>query len=330
MRAKNRAAFCVMLLASSAGGDVEEAPASGLAHTSKPTIAVVFSYDNAYPWQGQIHSGIAATLEGRAELVYHEMDTLGVSDPQDLADLGSEALAWLDTIEPDAVIVADDNAMRYVAMELAGSTELPLVFCGVNWPASTYDLPRAGLHGMVEISPAENALDLLSGTLEPGATLTILGVDRPTDRAQADGFIRTAESRGYEAEAVLVTDFATWAEAFERAQQASSFVYLLNNAGIPDWDDDAALALTGSSTTTLTATEYQWMGQFATFSVTKRGEEQGRWAAEQSLLYALRPEYPQGPVVVNREVVVSVNTDLLEASGLGLPRIFSIVAEDPQ
>lgn len=41
-----------------------------------------------------------------------------------------------------------------------------------------------------------------------------------------------------------------------------------------------------------------------------------------------RPGYPQGPVVVNRSYAVSVNTDLLERSGLDLPPIFRILAGD--
>ena len=287
-----------------------------------PVVAVVLSYDNAYPWQEQIVEGLMTELEGRAVVHMHEMDTLGVAGAEALEGIGNQARAWVRGKEPDAVIVADDNAMRVGALPSAEEGRMPGVFCGVNWPASAYGLPRDGLHGMVEVSPADRLFDLLGEGLSPGDRVVILGADRPTDRAQAEGFIQTARASGLEARAELVRTFDEWADAFARAQEGVSLLYLLNNAGIRGWSDSRALDLVTRETRTLTATEYVWMRPFAVVSVTKRGQEQGRWSALHALHLIERPEFPMSPIVVNRDVSVSVNEELLSVSGRELPPVF--------
>lgn len=304
------------------------APAPLEKQTSElPLVAVVYSYDDAYPWQAQIRAGIEGALEGRARMAHHSMETLGVKTKAELEALARRARKWIAEQDPEVVVVADDNAMRLVALPEAAGADRPVVFCGVNWPAAAYDLPRPNLHGMVEISPARRVMELLNGTLEPGDQAVIIGADRPTDRAQAEGFRRDAALHGLETRSILVTDFEAWLEAFSSAQADGDLVFLLNNAGIKGWDDARALEIAREQTRAITVSEYAWMSPIVTVAATKRGEEQGAWAAAQALALVNSEGFPQGPVVVNRDVVISLNRDLMETSGRALPPIIHILAE---
>lgn len=244
-----------------------DTPTSSLA--TLPTVGVVLSYGAGYPWQDQILAGMAEVLDGRANYSVHEMDTLGVSDPEELAQRGRDARAWVDRLDPDVLIVADDWAKELVADAMVTSAERPVVFCGVNWPATEHTIPRPGLYGMVEVSPMDRAFELLGGTTPDDRPVVILGADRPTDRAQSAGFRSIAEAHGFQAEAVLVTSFEEWVDAFTRAQQSAGLVYLLNNAGISGWSDREAAEVVRSCTSTLTVTEYDWMVPFTVIALTK-------------------------------------------------------------
>ena len=297
------------------------------AASALPPIAVVLSYDDAYQWQADIKVGIVETVGEDATLLFHNLDTLGVSAKDELARLGREAIEWVSSVDADALIVADDNAMRYVA-EVGGETlGVPIVFCGVNWPADSYDLPRANVSGMVEISPAEQVLRALRGTLRDGDRAVIIGAARPTDRAQARGFTTTADAAGLEVGVSLVTTFEGWKQAFVEANADADLVYVLNNAGIAGWDDDEATALALRSTETLTVSEYAWMGPIVVIGATKAGQEQGAWAAGEALRRARNPGVPAGPIMVNREVRYDVNEDIVAGAGLEVPRTIELLGE---
>lgn len=307
-------------------------PATALATTTRetspvPVIACVLSYTNDYQWQAQIVEGLVDAIGNRAEIEFYSLDTIGVTDEPELVSRGRAAMQWIDALEPDLVVLADDNAMRFVADVVLETTELPVVFCGVNWPATRYDLAHDRLGGMVEVSPVERGFDLLNGSLGYGGNVAILGADRPTDRAQSVGFERVAEERGFQPQTVLVSTFDEWADAFVDLQADNELVYLLNNAGIEGWSDERAAMIVASETRAITATEYVWMKPFVVLSLIKQGQEQGRWAGLQALHILERPDFPAGPIVVNRDSTVSVNRELLSTAGRELPRVFDAIEE---
>ena len=298
--------------------------------TTKPVIAVVLSYDSSYEWQRQITAGIQETIGERADLLFHEMDTLGVQEEADLQNRGQAALRWLEETNAAAVIIADDAAMRYVAEAGRSQLDIPIVLCGVNWPASDYDLPRAGISGMVEVSPVGVLLRRLSTSFEPGDAIFLLGANRQTDQAQASDFVRSATANGLRPTVQLVNNFDEWQDAFITAQSSSALVYLLNNAGIPGWDDAKALELTQRHTTTLTASEYAWMRPYVVLSALKRGEEQGAWAAGDAWLRVTQDNHPPGPIVTNREVSYEVNDALTHNVQRDIPMAIRMLAGSPE
>lgn len=304
----------------------ERAPQIAGPRASLPVIAVVLSYDNGYAWQAQILEGIRSATRTGAELRTYELDTLGVADEGELEAIGSRAVEWVRTTRPDAVIVADDRAMQLVGQPVASDGDVPVVFCGVNWPAASYALPESGMAGMVEVSPVDHAFGLLDESLEPGDSVVMLGANRVTDQVQARGFESLARDLGLRPRAVLVDSFDDWSRAFVDAQDEAAIVVLLNNAGIADWSMQRAERIVEEHTRTLTVTEYEWMKPLTVLAVTKQGQEQGRWAGLQAMHSIAHPGFPAVPVIINRNVSVSVNPAVLAASGRTLPPIFDVLA----
>lgn len=292
-----------------------------------PVIAVVLSYDDSYPWQQDIKEGIIESLDGHAKFHFYSMNTLGLKATEDIEQRGKDALEWAAELSPDAIIVADDNAMKYVALAEEHAHTTPVIFCGVNWPADSYDLPQPNLSGMVEISPVQYVLDILEGVLNKGDHVVILGADRPTDRAQARGFIEVAEQAGLNATSLLVSDYKQWEQAFLESQDNATLVYALNNAGIQGWDHKRAVELAQRNTKVITVSEYAWMAPYVLVSATKRGQEQGTWAALEALRLTQANNSPPGPLMVNREVEYAINHSIRESAEITLPRILHLYSE---
>lgn len=294
----------------------------------KPVIAVILSYHNDYPWQGEIVEGIEDEAGDQVELVYHEMKTLGVSSAERLEAIAERARAWLREVDPDVVIVADDHAMRMIVEESGDDLGIPAVFCGVNWPAASYRLPRQGVTGMVEVSPSARLLEVMDEALPADSLVVILGKDRATDRAQAEGFQRDAEARGLRAKVALVRNFQQWQEAFIAHQGQADLIYVLNNAGIAGWDDSQALKTIQTHGRVLTASEYAWMKPFVAIAALKDGREQGAWAMAEALLLTGSNDSRPGPIVVNQQVTFSLNEELLANTEQSVPTYLRIMASE--
>lgn len=316
--------FVVFRFATLEFKQVEEVEADAL---QLPRIAVVLSYDDSYPWQQEILAGIESVTKGQADVVYHNMKTLGISDPEKLEAIGLRARQWVEEQDAQAVIVADDHAMRYVARHEELNFGGPIVFCGVNWPASDYELPQDNLRGMVEFTTAGHLIEMLNDKLPKSARVLILGANRQTDIASANGFRKLESASNFDIDVELVSEFEDWCSVFKASQGKYDFVYILNNAGINNWNHEVASDLTERYTTTLTATEFGWMSDYAVVSGIKSGVEQGVWAAEQSLDWIKFPGMTGYPMVLNRDVRFVINTKLQRAANVSLPEVIRVIGE---
>ena len=72
-----------------------------------------------------------------------------------------EAKEIIDSWKPDVVICSDDNASKYLIVPYFKNTELPFVFCGVNWDASDYGFPCSNVTGMLEVFLVQPGLDII-------------------------------------------------------------------------------------------------------------------------------------------------------------------------
>jgi len=98
--------------------------------SAKPTVLVIESYHSEFTWDESYIRGLQSIFEDRYQLVYFQMDTkrLPTEQHQQQADL---AWAQYQTLQPDLVILGDDNALKYLGKQLS-TTETPVVFLGIN------------------------------------------------------------------------------------------------------------------------------------------------------------------------------------------------------
>ena len=113
-------------------------------------------------WSSEVETGIRDALEGSgAELQVIRMDTKRNPGDGFGQQAGADALAAIEGVDPDLVIACDDNAQKYLVMPFLNDTDIPVVFCGVNWDASRYDFSTNNVTGVVEVELPDQVVEIL-------------------------------------------------------------------------------------------------------------------------------------------------------------------------
>lgn len=277
----------------------------------------VSSYHQGYEWNDGIEAGLVRGLAGACRMERFYMDTKRY--PEERHGRRMAALAWqqIQRDPPDLVIAADDNASRYLVSRYLRDTELPVVFCGINWSVAEYGYPYDNATGMVEVAPVRQMLEVIEEVVTMPTRGTYLSSSVLTERKDFARYRQVFASHGIELEGVFVSDLAAWQSAYLAAQQGD-FVILGNNAGINDWDPATASAHVRRQAGVFSVSNYAWMMPYTMLAMTKSPEEQGQWAGQlaQTILNGTPPSVI--PIVANRSWGLYINPVLLDASGIRL------------
>lgn len=101
-------------------------------------VLVIESYHQGFSWDESYLRGIYGVLSPEHEIRTFEMDTKRIPE-EFFADKADEAFVLFQEYQPDLVVLADDNANRFMAPKLLG-TGVPIVFLGLNNNPREYGL----------------------------------------------------------------------------------------------------------------------------------------------------------------------------------------------
>jgi ABC-type uncharacterized transport system substrate-binding protein len=231
---------------------------------------------------------------------------------------GLEAKRLIETLKPDVVIAADDNASRFLVKPYFKDSPIPFVFCGVNWTVAEYGYPYRNVTGMIEVAPIKPLLSAIRDTLKSVKTAVYLSSDVETEYVDSRHYQDILAEEGITMQRVLVKKLADWKKAYAAAQSAD-FIILGNDAGIADWNQDEAARFALEHARKLTVSNYDWMVRYAMLAMTKIPFEQGEWSARVALqiLGGTAPE--SIPITPNRRWDIYVNPALLTRAKIQLP-----------
>jgi ABC-type uncharacterized transport system substrate-binding protein len=291
------------LAASAAAGDYEG-----------KRVLHIDSYHRGNTWNDRIADAVRDTLAGTGvELKIIHMDTKRNPSEEFNRAAALKAKEVIESFRPDVVTTSDDNAAEYLIMPHYRDADLPFVFCGLNWDASTYGLPYANVTGMVEVTPIPQIIRLLRSYAK-GDRIGYLTEDTTTKRKELEYHERLF---GIEYDQVyLVSTFADWQAAFLRAQDEVDMLVILGVAAIADFDDDAAQALAESESRIPAGTDFDWLMHLALLGVGKVPEEQGRWAARAALKIIDGALPSQIPLAYNKEGRLYFNRKIAARLGI--------------
>ena len=277
----------------------------------------VSSYHQGYAWSDRVEKGLRNVLKGKCELRQFNMDTKHRKAEQDKQKAATQAYELIKQWQPDIVITADDNAARYLVQPYLKNTDIPVVFCGINWSLKEYGFPYANATGMVEVAPIrpmiKKALELTNAR-----TAFYLGANTTTEKKNLERFKELALQMGLKLDFKLVDNMKQWLEAYKEAQQ-SDLLIIGSYAGISNWNQERAVRKLRMISTKLSVTSHEWMMPVSMLGFTKIPEEQGEWAGKTALAILSGTEISKIPVIANRKWDLWINPELLKYAGISLP-----------
>jgi hypothetical protein len=211
------------------------------------------------------------------------------------------------------ITVSDDPAAQYLVMPHLRDSTIPVVFCGLNWDASAYDLPYRNTTGMVEVSSIPQIIRLMRRTAH-GPRLGFLSEDTDTKHKEIV-YHKRLFGVTYD-KAYFVRSYAEWKEAFLRAQHEVDMLMILGVGAIPDWDPADARHFAEEKTEIPSGTDFEWLTPVSLVGVVKSPEEQGRWAAQAALRILDGVQPSDIPVSYNREGELFFNARLAKKLGI--------------
>lgn len=282
----------------------------------------ISSYHVGYAWSDGIESSVYKHLKNRCVLRSVYLDSKRDVDIHNIKQRAIEVKHLVDEWKPDIIIAADDNASKFVIKPYYRDSEIPVVFCGINWSVKEYSYPYSNATGMVEVMPIESLLKFVRQTVPNARRGVFLSANVMTESKDFQRYENIFASKGIKLEAKLVSTFKDWADKYHLSQ-SQDFIIVNNNAGIRDWNDkQARIIVTNTSIPTFTV--YEWMMPYAMIGVTKDPEEQGEWSAKVASHVLDGMDISNIPIVPNQRWNLWRNEGLTNNNGLHIPMVIKI------
>lgn len=279
-------------------------------------ILFVDSYHEGYNWSDGILKGIKATLkDSGVELKVTHMDTKRNGSEEFKQKAGQKVKQEIETFKPDVVIAADDNASQYVIVPYFKGSDLPFVFCGVNWDASVYGFPCKNVTGMVEVTEIDELAKLLKG-LSKGSRIGFIADDTETNRKEVANYkaIYHMDLTAYYAKT-----FDDFKKGYGEIQNKVDYFVFYGWAAIQGWNPTEAADFIAKNTKIPSGTFQEEVMPYVMIGYLKVPEEQGTWATGAALKILDGAKAADIPIVRNKKGNLMINVKLAEKAGVQIP-----------
>jgi hypothetical protein len=280
-------------------------------------VLYVNAYHPDYAWSDDEQKAAYAVMQ-RAGVEFRViyMDTKRNNTIGEIRAAADSARQMIENFKPDVVILQDDNPVKHVLIPWYRNTDLPFVFCGVNWECGHYELPCRNVTGMLEVSLIPQILDTVK-PLAKGSRIAMLGNDNETDRMEGQMIPRRFGVR-WCAEHYVKT-FEEWKTVYKELQTTADIIFWYGLVGIKDWNDEEAKAIVLQETKVITCSSQYYMAEFVLVGHMKLGEEQGDWAAHTALQILGGTSPADIPVAQNKNARITLNMRLAKQLNVTFP-----------
>ena len=191
-----------------------------------PVVLIIESYHPVLTWTAQCEEGIRKALGGGFDVRSFFMDTKRIPE-SDFALSASRAWEAFESIEPDLVMLGDDDALSMLGPRVA-ETDTPIVYFGINNNPRNYfsKLPR-NMAGVLERTPVTPWLRHLTEIMPLARRVLVLLDSSLTSDSIID---LVFQGRASIHVGKLYVEFhvaSDWADWKDRVRKASDYDFLL-------------------------------------------------------------------------------------------------------
>jgi len=288
-------------------------------HAQKYTgkkILFINSYHEGYAWSDGIVKGLKQGLKDSGiELKVVNMDTKRNGSEEFKKEAGLKVKAEIEAFKPDLVVAADDNAAAYVIVPYFKDSQLPFVFCGINWDASPYGFPSKTVTGILEVEEITGLAKLLR-QFAKGDRIGFIADDSETNRKEVEYF-----KKFYNIETIpyFAKDFEDFKKGYVELQGKVDSLIFYGWAAIKDWKNDEAADFILKNSKVPSGTFQEEVMPFVMIGYLKIPEEQGMFSAEAALKILSGTKPLDIPVASNKTGKVQLNAKIAEKVGIQFP-----------
>jgi len=291
----------------------------GLAADAKKILYVASYHTEKGEWTAGIKAGIDKILSTRNDI---ELKTVNMDTRLAKSEVVKEAaarkarqviLSW----KPDLVIVSDDNGAKHLIAPYFKDSDLPFVFCGLNWDASVYGFPFKNVTGMIEVQLIRQIIDHLT-PFAAGTRIGSLRGDTMTNQKEQHHF---ENHTGKQFNVRYVNNFSQWKKEFLRLQEETDMMVFgsLGALDLQGYTMGDVKTFVIENTRVPTAAYDTFMKEISLVTLSTIPQEQGEWSAPTALriLDGTPPE--DIPMVRNEKGKLYLNMEIAKQLNLKFP-----------
>lgn len=308
---------------------IELVRTSHLISAEQKKLLYVNSYHTGYQWSDEIEMGLLKALNitrdengvyddsgSEVTLQVFRMDTKLHQSEKFKQQSALAAKTLIDDWQPDIIVTSDDNAVKYLVVPYLRGSDIPVVFCGVNWDSSIYNLTPENITGMEEVTSLLQTIELTKPYAR-GDRIGYIGHDTYSEEREVQYIEGVLDLDFTDGE--LAADFQQWQDAYLRLQKQVDILIFLSPVTLDDWSEDEANAfiyanaVIPSVSTGDNSLKYTLMGKV------KIAEEQGWWAGNTVLRILEGTPVKNIPVTTNKNFKLSLNMKMAKKLGIKFP-----------
>ncbi len=280
-------------------------------------ILYIDSYFPTYQWSAGITAGIQSILEDRndIELKIFRMDTKRNQSEEHIQAIALTARDLILSWQPDLIIASDDNASKYLIAPWFKNSDIPVVFCGLNWDATVYGFPTRNITGMVEVSHANSIIN----TLKPfasGNRIGFLAADTITEHKEIQNI---SKRFGIQFNFRFARTFDELKQAFLDLQQETDMILLQECRSVTGFNHKEMIKFVLKNIQIPTGTTHKFLKHYVLVTHAKLAEEQGHYAAETALKILSGIPPSEIPVAYNKKATIYLNMSIARTLGIKFP-----------
>lgn len=187
---------------------------------AKQKIVVIESYHSGFSWDESYKKGIQSVLKDDFDIFHFQMDTKRIPEYA-FEEQANKAWDFYQQVEPDLVILGDDNALKYLGVRFS-KTEIPVIYLGINNNPRNYNIHQSkNISGVLERPLIKRAIPSMTQLLPQKVRRVLVLFDNsPTSHIvlQEVFSARTQMTiSAIEVQIRLIGDWETWQKTVQSA-----------------------------------------------------------------------------------------------------------------
>ena len=285
-------------------------------------IVWVDAYHPELEWSQEILKGIQSVFaqriqSGDIELKVIYLDTKNHPGDAFARQAASKANHSIHDYDPDLIIAGDDASAKYLIQPYYVAKPIPVVFCGINFNADQYEFGKTqkapNVTGIIEVPPVDIAIKA-ARQYKKGNRYGYITFDDLSERGNFEGIVNQFNIHIPKANVAYVSSMKEWKSAYLKLRSQVDILIMGSSNFMQGWnwkEADQFILENTTSSQAIPITYNHWTIDIALLSYSKRGTEQGEWAAKAAIEILFEGKQPaeipfgrnyQGDLLLNKRL----------------------------